>query len=183
MSEERDTAMRAAAFAEVERLTARHDTLTSEHLAAGFRFEGERVPLVKPRALRHLLSIKTVFPRPGGKIWYDDQRRLHEQLYEGKEAVDYAFMGTDPEAADNRWLREAHEHAVPLLYVLGVAPGRYQAIWPVFVEGWDAAGLRARIVFGEAEAARVVPPETAAERRYGLRLGSNASTRRSSVRP
>ena len=74
--------MRAAAFAQVERLTARHDTLTAEHLRGGFAFEGERVPLInpqrgifKPRAMRHLLSIKTVFPRPGGRVWYDDQRR------------------------------------------------------------------------------------------------------------
>ncbi len=178
MTDDRDALMRAAAFAQVERLAARHDTLMAEHLRGGFAFEGERVPLInpqrgifKPRAMRHLLSIKTVFPRPGGRVWYDDQRRVHEQLYEGKEAVDYAFMGQDPEAADNRWLREAHENGVPLLYFLGVAPGRYQAIWPVFVGGWDARGLRARIVFGEAAGAGVVlaPPETAAERRYGLR--------------
>ena len=104
-------------------------------------------------------------------MWCDDQRRVNEQLYEGKEAVDHAFMGQDPEAADNRWLREAHENGVPLLYFLGVAPGRYRAIRPVFVGGWDARGLRARIVFGEVAGAGVAlaPPETAAERRYGLR--------------
>ena len=109
MSEDRDALMREAAFAQVERLVARHDTLTAQHLRPDFTFEGERVPLInpqrgifKPRAMRHLLSIKTVFPRPGGRVWYDDQRQVHEQLYAGSEAVDYAFMGTDPEAADNR---------------------------------------------------------------------------------
>ena len=178
MTDDRDVLMRAAAFAQVERLAARHDTLTAEHLRGGFVFEHERVPLInpqrgifKPRAMRHLLSIKTVFPRPGGRVRYDDQHRVHEQLYAGSEAVDYAFMGQDLEAADNRWLREAHENGVPLIHCLGVSPGRYQAIWPVFVGGWDARGLRARIVFGEAAEAGVAlaPPETAAERRRGLR--------------
>jgi hypothetical protein len=57
--------------------------------------------------MRFLLSIKTVFPKPGGKVWYDDQREVHRQIFEGDETIDYAFMGRDPDAADNRWLREA----------------------------------------------------------------------------
>jgi len=39
-------------------------------------------------------------------------------------------MGTDPNAADNRWLREAMENRIPIIYFLGVAPGLYQAIVP-----------------------------------------------------
>ena len=27
-----------------------------------------------------LLSIKTVFPRPGARVWYDDQRDVHRQI-------------------------------------------------------------------------------------------------------
>jgi hypothetical protein len=30
--------------------------------------------------------------------------------FEGDETIDYAFMGQDPNAADNRWLREAFEN-------------------------------------------------------------------------
>jgi hypothetical protein len=54
--------------------------------------------------MEHLLSIKTVFPRKGGRIRYDDQREIHQQIYVGDDVVDYAFMGTDPNSADNRWL-------------------------------------------------------------------------------
>ena len=43
--------------------------------------------------MRFLLSIKTVFPKPGGKVWYDDQREVHRQIFEGDETIDYAFMG------------------------------------------------------------------------------------------
>jgi putative restriction endonuclease len=66
--------------------------------------------------MQYLLSIKTVFPKPGARIWYDDQREVHRQIYEGDEAVDYAFMGENPDAADNRWLREAMENRVPVIY-------------------------------------------------------------------
>lgn len=31
-------------------------------------------------------------------------------------------MGQDPKAADNRWLREASEHWIPIMYFLGIAP-------------------------------------------------------------
>ena len=82
------------------RLTAVHDPLTGKDLQAGFLFEGERSPLVnpqrgifKPKQMRFLLSIKTVFPRPGSKIWYDDQREVHRQIFAGDETVEYAFMG------------------------------------------------------------------------------------------
>src|ERR1700680_4240855 len=42
-----------------------------------------------------------------GKVWYDDQRKVNRQIFDGDDTIDYAFMGQDPKAADNRWLREA----------------------------------------------------------------------------
>ncbi len=62
--------------------------------------------------MRFLLSVRTVYPVSGRKVWYDDQRRVHEQIERGDELVDYAFMGDNPDAADNRWLREAHENGI-----------------------------------------------------------------------
>jgi putative restriction endonuclease len=125
-----DELLRAAAFNAVKALTAVRGELASADLKAGFEFGGERIPLVnpqrgifKPQQMRHLLSIRTVYPAPGRRVWYDDQRQVHRQIYEGDEAVDYAFMGKDPDAADNRWLREAMENRVPVIYFLGVAPG------------------------------------------------------------
>jgi hypothetical protein len=55
------------------------------------------------QASRHafLLSIRTVVPRKGARVWYDDQRRVHQQIFAGDEELDYAFMGTDPAAPDN----------------------------------------------------------------------------------
>lgn len=176
----RDAAMRQAAIAHLELIGAGRP-LTSEDLAAGFMFQGERVPLVnpgrgifKPRSMRYLLSIRTVYPRTGARIWYDDQRRVHGQIHSGEELVDYAFMGTDPEAADNRWLREAMEAQVPVIYFLGIAPGRYTAIYPTFVADWSAAYLKARIAFALPTSSPLVKlqPPGAPERRYALRLVS-----------
>lgn len=177
-----DAAIRTAAFDHVRRLIQIYPHLTSAELAPGFEFRGERVPLVnpqrgifKPRRMRHLLSIRTVFPRPGSRVWYDDQTQVHRQIFEGDETVDYAFMGRDPAAADNRWLREAWEHRVPIIYFLGIAPGRYHAELPVNIVDWNAKTLKAQIAFtstaskplyGLSEASAI---EIDLERRYALR--------------
>ena len=170
-----DTLMRVAAFGHVLRLSDRQNNITAEELRHGFTFEGERIPLVNPRRgifkpiqMQYLLSIKTVFPRPGAHVWYDDQRQVHRQIFESSEAVDYAFMGKNPDAPDNRWLREAFENRIPVIYFLGVAPGRYQAIIPTYISGWDAKALKARVVFGIPDQADYAAPETDGERRYAL---------------
>ncbi len=169
-----DDQIRAAAFAHIRRLIDTRGHLASADLASGFVFQGGRIPLVnpqrgifKPRQMKYLLSIRTVFPRTGRKIWYDDQRRVHGQIYDGEETVEYAFMGSNPDAADNRWLREAMEMNKPLIYFLGISPGRYQTFMPTFVTGWDANSLRANISFGIP--GEDTMPGSAAERRYALR--------------
>lgn len=166
--------LRNTAFREIRRRADLNGDLTARDLRAGFQFDGERIPLInpqrgifKPTHMRCLLSIRTVFPRPGARVWYDDQRQVHRQIYEGDEAVDYAFMGQNADAAENRWLREAMQNAVPIIYFLGTSPGVYKALIPSFVIGWDAGSLKARIAFSAEEGASV--PETAAERRYALR--------------
>ena len=93
--------------------------------------------------MRYLLSIKTVIPRPGGRVWYDDQLEAHDQIYDGDDGIDYAFMGSDPNAADNQWLRAAYENQVGVIYSLGIAPGRYRPIWPVYIADWDAEAPKA----------------------------------------
>jgi putative restriction endonuclease len=176
--EDHDTALRLAAWDHVRLLRLTREHLTAAELRPGFVFQGRRIPLInpqrgifKPAETKYLLSIRTVFPRPGRKIWYDDQRRVHSQIFDGDEAVDYAFMGTDPTAPDNRWLREAMENGIPVIYFLGIAPGRYEPFLPTVVVGWDPQTLKARIVFGDAAEAgsrALEIPATAMERRYAL---------------
>jgi putative restriction endonuclease len=172
-----DARVRLAAVEHLKRISA-GSVLTSDNLRAGFIFEGSRIPLInpqrgifKPASMQFLLSVRTVYPAAGRRVWYDDQRQVHGQIERGEELVDYAFMGTDPEAADNRWLREARDHQIPILYFLGVAPGRYTLIWPTYVANWSAAELKAQLAFGApatTSAAWSLP--VAPERRYALRL-------------
>jgi putative restriction endonuclease len=172
----RDSLLRAAAFDHVRRLSELHGALSAPELAPGFTFNRTRVPLFnprrgifKPQQMQFLLSIKTVFPKPGGKVWYDDQREVHRQIFDGDETINYAFMGEDPAAADNRWLRQASEAGVPIIYFLGIAPGRYHAVMPAFVSEVNNKTLSARIAFGLADERNLPPPNTSIERRYALR--------------
>jgi putative restriction endonuclease len=171
-----DIRMRSAAFEHVRRLNATHDYLSSQQLAQGFLFEASRIPLVnpqrgifKPRQMRHLLSIRTVFPKPGAKIWYDDQRQVHRQIYQSDDLVEYAFTGSNPDAADNRWLREACEQKIPIIYFIGIAPGRFVAQVPAFIAEWNHHALKASVGFGEPAAyGGAVFPDEQPARRYAL---------------
>ncbi|MEI9850107.1 MAG: HNH endonuclease [Sphingomonas sp.] len=179
MSDEglRDALMRQAAVTAVEQRSA-SGILTATDLAAGFVFEGERLPLVnpqrgifKPRQMRRLLSIKTVYPKPGGRVWYDDQRRAHAQIHAANELVDYSFMVGGADKAENQWLRDAMAECVPILYFLGVAPGRYTAIFPTFIADWSAEEQMARIAFGTPQMSALgIAEPSAPERRYALTL-------------
>lgn len=78
-------------------------------------------------------------------------------------------MGQNPDAADNRWLREAFESRIPIIYFLGIAPGRYQAILPAFISDWNPDALSAQVAFGMPGQPLLTPPENMLERRYALR--------------
>jgi putative restriction endonuclease len=173
-----DAQIRQAAVDHVNRIAAlRGGVLDAADLASGFGFGGERIPLVnpyrgifKPRQMASLLSIRTVFPRRGGRIWYDDQREAHQQIYAGDDVVDYQFMGSDPNSPDNLWLRDAMQRQIPVVYFLGTSPSRYQPIIPTFIVGWHPERLRVQLAFGAlvGALARATPPDPP-ERRYALR--------------
>jgi putative restriction endonuclease len=57
-------------------------------------------------------------------------------------------MGTDPNSPDNRWLRDAMQQQIPVIYFLGASPGRYQPIIPTFIVGWHPERFRVQIAFG-----------------------------------
>ena len=135
-SPDRDQLLRAAAFNAVRVLTAvLGGELASAGPENGFRIRRRTRPAGQSTA-RHLQAAADAasalhqdgLSTLGRRVWYDDQRQVHRQIYEGDDAVDYAFMGDNPDAADNRWLREAMENRIPVIYFLGVSPGMYQAM-------------------------------------------------------
>jgi len=70
----------------------------------------------------------------------------------------------------NRWLLDAMQQQIPIIYFLGTSPGRYQPIIPTFIVGWHPERLRVQLAFGALIGASVkAAPPDAQERRYALR--------------
>jgi putative restriction endonuclease len=125
-----DKKVRLAAFAWLaaqERIYG--EELPRKILEVGFELEGHRIPLVsaqgifKPKVLAEIpLSITTA---PSSQ--YDDRMDAEGQLV-------YKYRGTDPMHRDNVGLRKAWQHRIPLVYFYGLMPGKYMAVWPVFID-------------------------------------------------
>ena len=115
-----------------------------------------------------ILSLKTVVPKPRGRVWYHDQSAT--KLDASSDVFWYAFSGIDPESSRNRWLYDAMLRQIPLVYFFGIAPGLYEALFPAFVVEWDAASLSCGLSFtAAASPAEPLFPPAPAERRYALR--------------
>src|SRR5438105_2541759 len=127
-SPELDQEVRRRAFQFLDDLRAAHgNALPREILAKGFVLDGARVPLMgpqgifKPAVLRAIpLSITTVpvdsrKPRP-----YEDEMTADGTIH-------YKYRGMDPSHPDNAGLREAMRRQAPLIYFVGLVPGRYYA--------------------------------------------------------
>ena len=149
-----DSGPRVAAFTRLNELTARHGGAVPWHaIEAGFeygdqhfKFASRAEGIFKPKGFTSLLSVKTVVPKPKRRIWYEDQGTSpsYDDSVSG-DVFSYAFTGQDQDDARNRWLREAMELDTPVIYFVGVAPGVYDPIFPVFVVGWDPIGLSCKI--------------------------------------
>jgi putative restriction endonuclease len=141
-----DDELRAATFAFVAKLRMRYGgRIPSQELRAGIQFHGERVPIwnyqkgiFKPAILGRngaALSVQTSADSP-----YED---AHDP--DAGHFI-YKFRGTDPNQADNVALRNAMIWQRPLLYLVAVDPGVYDAVFPVYVGSEDASALQFTMV-------------------------------------
>jgi len=131
-----DIAIRVATFNWLQDQVEIHgDVLPRDLLQKGFQFKGQRVPLVspqgifKPRLMDLPLTITTTPNSP-----YQDQ-------YSEDGFLLYKYRGTDPSHPDNVGLRKVMEQEKPLVYFHGIVPGKYLAVWPVFIIGDDPQNL------------------------------------------
>ena len=171
-----DAEVRQRAFQFLDDLHTIHgNALPREALARGFDLDGKRVPLIgpqgifKPAVLANIpLSITTVPVNPGKPRPYEDAM--------GEDGViHYKYRGDDPSHPDNAGLRDAMRHQVPLVYFVGLVPGRYHAEYPVFIVGDDPANLTFRVQVDDrrtivADEARVAESTTTARREYATVL-------------
>jgi len=141
-----DDELRAIVFAQVQRLRERYGgRIPRAELGVGVGMRGERVPIwnyqkgiFKPKVLGRdgaALSVQTSAESP-----YAD---VHDP--EAGHFV-YKYRGTDPDHPDNVALRWAMRLQRPLLYLVAVDPGVYDAILPVYVSGDDPGRLQFTLV-------------------------------------
>lgn len=150
-----DRRVRMAAFAFLKEQVALrpNGVLPRSVLALGFTFEGQRVPLLgpqgifKPAILPEIpLSITTVPVVEGRDRPYEDE------VGEGG-LVRYRYRGTDPHHRDNEGLRLAFQRKAPLVYLYGLVPGEYLAVWPAFIVGDDPQTLSFQVAVDASDAA------------------------------
>lgn len=116
------------------------NTLPRKLLEEGFIIGNIRIPLLgppgifKPKVFELPLSITTT---PSGP--YDDIYKKGNYLY-------YRYRGNNPNHKDNRGLRQAMTTKTPLIYFVGLKPGQYEAIWPVFIIADNPANLTFTVV-------------------------------------
>ena len=148
----RDARVRGAAFDWLgEQVSIHGDVLPRDALVQGFEFDRQRVPLIgpqgifKPRLMQIPLSVTT---SPKGP--YDDALGPDNLLR-------YRYRGSDPAHRDNVGLRFAMHNGLPLAYFHGIVPGRYLAMWPVYVIGDAPEGLVFSIAIDDAVHAGLFP--------------------------
>lgn len=114
------------------------DDQPGEHIdftwASKFEYAGDRIALMtqqgirKPAGMAAALTIRTTYTPPG-------KERPYEDGIGGDGFQRYKYRGTDPNHHDNVALRRAMELKVPVIWFVGVAPGVYQPIYPVWIIG------------------------------------------------
>lgn len=147
-----DWQIRLAAIARVTSIAERTDGfIRRNQLDEGFEFAGERIRLAapqggrgiwKPRQLSGLglpLSILTTAPRRGVEPRYVDQAASDDGWFE------YSYQDKGPMGSDNVALRKALELGRPLIYFLGVEPGKYLVMCPIYVVGDERASGMFRV--------------------------------------
>jgi putative restriction endonuclease len=135
-----DQQIRLAAFKWLsEQVSIHGDVLPRKLLEKGFLFDDERISLIapqgifKPRIMQYPLTITTAPEGP-----YDDAF--------GKDGyLAYQYRGVDPNHRDNVGLREAYHNRIPLIYFHGVIPGKYLAVWPVYIISDDPSTLTFKV--------------------------------------
>ena len=122
--------------------------VTTDELNA-FEFEGNRISL-----LQHMRGIRVVSGLPAAlSIRTTFAARPEDRPYEDAEGPDgyfrYKWRGTDSAAHDNVALRVAMSERRPMAWFVGVASGRFAAIYPVWLVGEEAAQHQFIVAFDE----------------------------------
>lgn len=157
-----DAEIRQRAFRFLDELRAVHgNALPREALARGFDFGGARVPLMGPQGI-FKPAVLTAMPLSITTVPVDPRKpRPYEDEIGENGVINYKYRGTDPSHTDNVGLREAMRQGAPLVYFVGLVPGRYYAEYPVFIVGDDPAQLTFQVQVDDSRVISVSGEEVA----------------------
>lgn len=131
-----DYQIRLAAFNWLKsQLKIRGETIPREVLRTQFYYKNTRIPLVSPQGIfkPKVCNLPlTIASTPEGP--YDDGLDYSGYLR-------YKYRGVDINHRDNVGLRKLMETNTPLIYLLGIVPGKYLPLWPVYIIGDDQENL------------------------------------------
>ena len=124
-----ESQIRASLFVWLEKESGRNGGIfTRDQLLNGFVVDGETISLLGakgiwiPRQFDDIpISIATYSHGP-----YKDS--MDENF-----RVNYKYLGRNPDERENAGLRKAAISKTPLVYFISPIPGKYQALWPVFI--------------------------------------------------
>ncbi|MGH2723305.1 MAG: HNH endonuclease [Actinomycetota bacterium] len=152
-----DERLRAAAFAYLDAIMRASGGFVTRAELEAFQFEGQRIPLIerqrgirKFRDLPAALSILTTYARNPERRPYDDGLGIDNYPR-------YKWQGTDRDAFDNRALRYAMESRTPLVWFIGIAPGVFEAHFPVWIVGEEPAETQFVLALAEELVAAWAP--------------------------
>jgi len=163
-----DEEVRAATFAFVQLLRDRYaGRIPRAELMKGVAVRGDRVPIwnyqkgiFKPAILGPegaALSVQTSAESPYGDVHDPEAGIIH-----------YKYRGSDPEHIDNRALRRAWIEQRPILYLVAVDPGFYDAVYPIYVTADDPQHLQFTLMADQVFVPKIAV-DPAVRREYATR--------------
>jgi putative restriction endonuclease len=106
------------------------DVIPRKILQNGFEFNGHHIYLMGPQGIFKPKCFKlipiSITTAPNGP---------YKDAFSDDGFLTYKYRGNDPMHRENVGLRQAMIEQIPLIYFHGIIPGRYIAIWPVFIIG------------------------------------------------
>jgi len=136
-----DTRLRHAAFKRLEAITQQYSNdVPWEAIAQPVLLNGESffiasraIGIFKPKQMTDgILSIKTVVPKQGRINIYSDGTSDDGGFW-------YSLETGGATKAANRQLLISYERQDPIIYLVGIAPGRYLPLWPCYIDNVDPA--------------------------------------------
>lgn len=150
-------------------LDERPEPVVDQLFLKGFEYQGQRIAvagqqgIMKPKALEAAISIRTAYTEPTQTPPYADSI--------GSDGLQrYKYRGDDPNHYDNRALRRAFHDRLPIVWFVGVARGRYEPIYPVYVIADDPANLEFTLAVDEGQLHLGTGDLSVDARAYALRL-------------